>query len=85
MSAVETESTLHVLQSSKVEWIEESRLNKTWTRKGLQRNEKQRGGRGTSQSESKREREKMSKGKVQCENKGERKTEKEAEQRVSQQ
>lgn len=31
---VETESTLHVLQSSKVEWIEESRLDKTWTRSG---------------------------------------------------
>lgn len=31
VSAVETESTLHVLQSSKVEWTEESRLDKTWT------------------------------------------------------
>lgn len=29
-----TESTLHVLQSSKIEWIEESRLDKTWTRRG---------------------------------------------------
>lgn len=31
VSVVETESTLRVLQSSKVEWIEESRLDKTWT------------------------------------------------------
>lgn len=31
VSVVGTESTLHVLQSSKVEWIEESRLDKTWT------------------------------------------------------
>lgn len=48
---VETESTLHVLQSSKVEWTEESRLDKTWTTRakdngGAERRSKSKRGKG---------------------------------------
>lgn len=59
VSAGETESTLHVLQSGKVEWIEESRLDITWTRRGKdngRENKEQRGGRGRSESQGERER-----------------------------
>lgn len=76
-----------MLQSSKVEWIEESRLNKTWTRKGKDncRETKSREEVEGHPRVRVREREKVSKRKDECENKGERKKEREAEQGVSQQ
>ena len=71
---VETESTLHVLQSSKVEWIEESRLDKTWTRRWEDNGREDKERRG---ERSERKGEKVRKAEV--ENKGGRDREREGE------